>query len=178
MVVWKWKQRLIFHVTVVRELVFALEWSNRKDRNIDVNEYSSSEMVSVLCRQVWSDAVHCIINTESKFSCRDVWICLLESAHHKLRWCFPDHQQSNFRYLHQRWVLFPKGFSQSLFYQVKKQGWNVKNNRTFELQHAPSVTLWNRTKNIFCKITNIGFIFNKLQRDVFILTSATSKILS
>lgn len=48
----KWKQRLIFHVTVVCELFFVLEWSNRKDRNIALNEYSQSEMVSVLCRQV------------------------------------------------------------------------------------------------------------------------------
>lgn len=48
----KWKQRLIFHVTVVCELFFVLEWSNRKDRNIALNEYSQSEMVSVSCRQV------------------------------------------------------------------------------------------------------------------------------
>lgn len=33
-------------------LVFTLEVSNRSGRNIDLNEYSASEMVSVLCKQV------------------------------------------------------------------------------------------------------------------------------
>lgn len=48
----QWKKRLMFHVTVLRELFSSLEGSKRRGRNIDSNEYSPSEMVLVLSRPV------------------------------------------------------------------------------------------------------------------------------